>query len=426
MSNDTDSSASVVLKYYLYRAVGNPGFIMPIYTLYLLANGVSFAQIGVIGTIQAVIVVGGELPTGYVGDRIGRRNSLLVAQVLFTGSNVCMVLADGFVGFTVAFSMLSFANTFVSGSADAWLYDILEERLGEDTFTYVKGRGTAVGQWVMAGTMIAGSLLYVVDHLYPYYAALAMNVVSFAIVASLPKTAQYAGSGGDGEEDEDDRLTVLEAWPIVRDQLSSPTLRPFVVYVALFFGTTLTVSAYVQPVAVDALEASAGPFLAEIGVPEAASLGVLYASFTVVSAVASDRASDLEAALGVRGALLVVPFVAAAAFVVPAFVAVAAFPMFFVMRAARSALSPIVGQYLNDRIESVGRATVLSAVSMVYAVARIPFALASGFVADWFTPMVSVAALGAAFAIAGAAMQVWRPPVRRETDASVPENATPE
>ena len=32
----------------------------------------SFTAIGVIGSVQAVIVVGGEIPTGYIGDRIGR------------------------------------------------------------------------------------------------------------------------------------------------------------------------------------------------------------------------------------------------------------------------------------------------------------------------------------------------------------------
>ena len=423
MSNDTKSNVSVVLKYYLYRAVGNPGFILPIYTLYLLANGLSFTEIGVIGTIQALIVVGGEIPTGYVGDRIGRRNSLLVAQVLFAGSNVGMILATDFVGFTVAFSTLSFANTFVSGSANAWLYDVLQERLDEDRYTYVQGRGSAVGQWVMAATMIAGSLLYVSDHVYPFYAALVMNGVSFLVVSSLPQTAYYAGTDDDSgvgdADDGDEHLTILDTWPIIRKQLSEPPLRPFVVYMALFFGVTTTVGAYVQPIAVDALEASAGAYLASLGVPEAASLGVLYASFTVVSAIASDRASDLEAALGVRGALLIVPFVAAAAYVVPAFVAVAAFPMFFVMRGTRSLLGPIVNQYLNDHIESVGRATVLSAVSMVYALARIPFALGSGLVADWFTPMVGVAALGATFAVVGAAMQFWRPPVaHREAESA--------
>lgn len=107
MSSTSVSEGNVILKYYLYRATGNPGFILPIYILYAIANGVTYTQIGVIGTVQAVIVVGGEIPTGYIGDRIGRRNSLWVGEVLFAISNVTLVFAEGFVWFLTAFSLMS-------------------------------------------------------------------------------------------------------------------------------------------------------------------------------------------------------------------------------------------------------------------------------------------------------------------------------
>jgi MFS family permease len=93
--HDETAGTSVVIKYYLFRAVGNPGFIYPIYVLYLLLHGLSYAQIGAIGAIQSVVVTG-EMPTGYVGDRIGRRNSLLIAQVLSTVSALGLIFGEGF------------------------------------------------------------------------------------------------------------------------------------------------------------------------------------------------------------------------------------------------------------------------------------------------------------------------------------------
>ncbi len=431
---DADSAAdhTVVLKFYLYRAVGNPGFIYPIYVLYMVSHGLSYAEIGVIGAVQAVIVVAGELPTGYVGDRIGRRNSLVVAQVLFTASALLFLAAEGFPGFTAGFALLSVGTTFVSGSADAWLYDVLAERLDADRYTHVRGRAAAIGQWVMAATMIAGSLLYVVEPIYPFVALLVTRVLTFVVVLSLPKTARYAdretpadGDDADDADDasSDDHLTVADALPVIRERLASPPLRAFVAYMALFLGAASTVDAYVQPITVDALESSASTLLSSLGVPEAASLGVLYAAFTAVSAVASDRASDLEAALGVRGAVLVVPPLVAVLLVVPAFVPLVAFPAFFGLKAARSVLRPITGQYLNDHVESVGRATVLSAVSMVYAVARVPFALGSGVVADALSPLAAVAALGGAFLVVGSLLAAWRPPVPKESTAGTAETA---
>jgi hypothetical protein len=271
----------------------------------------------------------------------------------------------------VVFALFSFGMTFVSGSEDAWLYDILLEHLDEDAYTHVRGRGGAVGQWVMAATMIGGSLLYVLDPVYPFVAMLGVRLVTFLVVLWLPKNAQYADRDTGKDANADDRdgdedgveqpdsganLTVLEALPIIRERLTRPPLRSFVVYVAVFLGATLTIDVYVQPITVDTLESSAGSLLSSLGVPEAASLGLLYGAFTVVSALASDRASDLEAWLGVRKALLVVPMVTAVLLVVPAFVPLVALPMFFVLKGSNSILRPITGQYLNDHVESVGRA----------------------------------------------------------------------
>ena len=64
------SKSTIVFRYYLYRATARPGFHYPVYTLFLLWNGLNFAQIGLIATVQSVVVVTAEIPTGYVGDRI--------------------------------------------------------------------------------------------------------------------------------------------------------------------------------------------------------------------------------------------------------------------------------------------------------------------------------------------------------------------
>jgi hypothetical protein len=421
-----DGDASVVLRYYLYRAVGGPGFIWPVYVLYMLSHDLSYAAIGAVGAVQTVVILTGEIPTGYVGDRIGRRNSLAAAEVVFTVSGVGMVLATDFVGFAASFALLSLAMTFRSGSGDAWLYDVLEERLDEDQFTHVKGRGSAVGQWVTAATMIAGSLMYVVQPVYPFVAVVGARLVTLGVVLTLPKVGRYADGGadvdddaGDATGDDDEGLSPLEAPSVIREHLLAPELRSFVAYMALFVAAAGTAGVYIQPMAVDALAGDLGSLLATAGVPEAATLGVLYASFTAVSALASDRASDVEDWLGTRRALLGLPLAVAALLLLPLALPLLAFPMFFGLRGGQSLVRPIAGQYLNDHLESLGRATVLSAVSMVYAVVRIPFALGSGVVADWLSPLTAVAGMGAAFLVVGGALAVLQSPVREPsvTDA---------
>lgn len=419
-------SSRTVLKYYLYRATSGPGFTYPIYTLFLLLNGLSFTQIGIIATVQSIIVVAGEVPTGYVGDRIGRRNSLFIAAVLFLVSNAGYLVAKDFWGFMFVFGTLSFGHTFVSGSGSAWLYDTLQEHDIEDEFTRISGRAGAINRWVMAVTMIAGGLLYVTDTFYPFIAAVAFSLLNIAFCAFLPKNAAYSSdqtrrdAAFDEDEDGDDHLTIVEALPVIRERLAAPELRSFVVYMALFSGALMTADMYIQPIVRDTLEETYGSVLAGWGVPEAATLGFLYASFMVVSAIASDYASDVEERFGVKRAMFYLPMGIAILYLTPLVVPLLVFPMFFVMKGSNSLIFPISGRYVNDQIESVGRATVISAIAMVRSVAGIPFRIGSGVFADAYSPVAAVAALGAIFAIAAIIMHAYSPPIRDPAPTPAP------
>lgn len=337
--------------------------------------------------------------------------------MLFLVSNVGYLVAKDFWGFMFVFGTLSFGHTFVSGSGSAWLYDTLTEHDIEDEFTRISGRAGAISSWVMAATMIAGGLLYVTNTFYPFIAAIAFSVVNVVFCAFLPKNAAYSSdpdrrrSAGAGDED-DDRITILDALPVIRERLAAHELRSFIVYMALFSGAIMTADMYIQPVVRDALAQTYGALLSAWGVPEAATLGFLYASFMVVGAITSDYAADVEEWLGVKRAMFLLPMGIAVLYLLPVFVPLVVFPMFVVMKGATSLIFPISGRYVNDQIESVGRATVLSAVSMVRSVAGIPFRIGSGMFADAFTPVAAVAVLGAIFVVGALLLHAYSPPVK--------------
>src|SRR6056297_3405817 len=98
---------SSVLKYYLYKATKAVEFYRPIMYLFFLAQGLSFTQIVVLEAIYNLTTVLGEIPTGYVGDRVGRRTSLLVGTGL---------IAVTLVGIGFASSFLTLAGLYVCWS----------------------------------------------------------------------------------------------------------------------------------------------------------------------------------------------------------------------------------------------------------------------------------------------------------------------
>ncbi|WP_231184004.1 MFS transporter [Haladaptatus sp. DYF46] len=380
-----------VCKYYLYRATVTFGLIWPILVLYLRNEGLSFAQIALLNTVAMVVTLVGELPAGYVGDRIGHRNSLLTGSLLLCAACVGFVLADSFATFAVVWILWSFSNVFQSGNGDAWLYDMLDTRGDGDLYTHVHGRGGAVNLWTMAGTSLVAGGLYAIDASYPFLASAVLIGFGVPVLLSFPGANSHAADV--------EPFTVIDAVPVIREQLLSPSLRSFVLYMGVFVGVSMTAENFIQPIAVTRLSVSAS------------GLGPLYAGFAVVGAVASSYAGRIETRLTTRVALIAFPLVTAVAFLLPLALPLLALPVFFLVRGTRTLANPIASGYINHRIESRGRATVLSAVAMVYALVRIPIELATGRIADGTSPLLALAALGVIFLGGAVGLRLWPSPI---------------
>ena len=393
------SRPSAVYGYYCYQATVSFGFFSPIFTLFLLYRNLDYTQIALLSTLYSSLTIVGEVPTGYVGDRIGWRNSLVVSSVCMTLSVLGFVVVRSFLALAGLYVLWTFALVFRSGSGDAWLYEFLRDELGTDQFARVRGRGMAVNRAVTVVTVLAGGVLYGLDPRLPFLASGVLNGTGVLVLLSLPR--ERASADGDR-----DTLSPLDAIRVIRRRLSKPPLRSFVAYVALFFAGTGAVESYVQPIATGALS-----------IP-VEFMGPLYAGFTLVSAVLSYHAGTIEERFGIRATTTVVPLVLGVSLVAPVFVPILALPMFFVRTGSGSLLHPLVNQYINDNSETVGRATVLSAASMVYALVRLPLVLAGGVLADAYSPIFTVAVVGGVVLVGLTLVYLRESPVEGETGVS--------
>jgi hypothetical protein len=149
------------------------------------------------------------------------------------------------------------------------------------------------------------------------------------------------------------------------------------------------------------------------------SLGPLYAAFSIVAAVGSYYAEPIRRRLTTRWAFVVIPALTALFFVVPLLFPLAAFSTFFVMKAAKETMTPIASGYFNDRVDSLGRATLLSGLAMVYSLVRLPLKPAIGRVADATSPVVGFAALAGFFAVCSIGIYALRSVSRPSRTASM-------
>lgn len=388
----------VILKYYAYQASISFGFFTAIFTLFLLYRDLDYTQIALLSTIYGVVTVLAEIPTGYVGDRIGRRNSLIVSSVCMTASIVGYAFATSFLSLAFLYTLWGLSLTFRSGTGDAWLYDTLKVELGENQFARIRGRAQSVNSVVTVMTIFLGSALYSINPEWPFLASGLLNGAGVLVLLTIPKNEQYVNP--DAEP-----FTIVDAIPIIRDTFTQPPLRSFVLYMALFFGAVLAMDTYIQPIAVRTLE-----------IP-VAQMGILYAGFTGFTALVSYFTGTIQDLLGLRLVTILIPGFLGITFLLPVFAPMLALPMFFVAKGSNKLMYPIATQYINDHANSVGRATILSAASMVYALVKLPFYLVGGVVADMYAPIAAVAALGGIFLLGITFISIWERPVLATTQA---------
>ncbi|SHH20803.1 MFS transporter [Halobaculum gomorrense] len=389
-----------VFRYYLYKATRAVELYRPIMYLYFLSVGLSFTQIAILEAAYNLTTVVAEVPTGYVGDLIGRRLSLVVGTAIIAGTLAGIAFSTTFPALLALYVLWSVGYAFRSGSEDAWLYDSL---VGDREFATVRGRGESVALAVGVSGAVAGGWLAGIDLSLPFLVAAGVTAVGALVLLTVDDA---------GGTPEFDPLTPRAALEAVRAAVRDPRLRSFLpYYYVLFSAVTYLVFIFLQPrieaVAVD----GAGAALVGVAGGVEPFLGWYYAGISLVGALLTGRAGWLRDRVGLRAWFLTTPFVVAALLVGQWAVPLVAFPAFVLVRGLSEATSVFAANYVNDRIASLGRATTLSAMAMVSGVTVVPFQLASGTLSDRFSPGVALAAAGVTLAVGSLAVLAWRDPV---------------
>jgi MFS family permease len=367
--------------------------------LFFLAQGLSFTQIVILEAIYNLTTVLGEIPTGYVGDRVGRRNSLLIGTVLIVLTLLGIGLSGSFLTLSGLYVCWSMGYNFRSGSEDAWLYDMLSDDLSEDHFAHVRGRGEAVSLAIGAGAAVIGGYLGSLNLSLPWFVAAGVTALGVPVLLTVEDPETYEAS--------DTTLGFRQALGIIRDVLSRSNIRALVLYYyVLYAAVTYLVFVFLQPV-FETVVTDVGISLMAVE----SLLGVFYAAYSLVGAALSYYTGAIKEYVGMRAWFLLLPFLVGGALVGMYFVPLLALPTFLLARGLADVTETFAGQYVNDRIETVGRATVLSAMAMVSGLTVIPFQLGSGVISDFVSPLFALAIAGVVLIGGSGGILLWEQPI---------------
>jgi len=372
--------------YYLYHGVSGFLIWMPIWVIYLQEfRGMSLTQIGSIEAIFWVTVVAAEVPTGAVADRWGRRVSLALGGAMLCLGSVVFAFSSTYVVLLAAYLTIAVAITMYSGAGHALVYDTLRQ-LGR-TKEYEKhiGRSDALafGSMLVA-TLLGGPLVALIG----YTGTILLGAVFMGLAGSIAlllrepprREVEFSGlSRSQNGASATPRQSVLGnmlggVLVIWRSKL----LLWYILLATVLSGVIMTSGDFLLQ-----------PFVVHHGVNPASGVDAGFAySGLMMSPVAgmvvgSLLAAWLAARLGERRSLLI-PLAAGALILLAPTLwdslwVVGAIGLLSVIRGLSR---PIATGYINRRIPSDQRATVLSMFQLSAAVVVALVVPQAGAVAD--------------------------------------------
>lgn len=161
--------------------------IVPVMSLYFLAKSLTFGDIGILFAVFSLSGFLAEIPTGYIGDKYGRKSSIIVGLIILAiTAYIWTILTTTFMfAIFAAFWMIGLA--FISGSFEGYIFDYLKSKKAEKRYDHVLSMSGTVMYFAAALGSILGAYLFSIDIHYPYYLLASLFVACIGVVSAMDK-----------------------------------------------------------------------------------------------------------------------------------------------------------------------------------------------------------------------------------------------
>jgi MFS family permease len=368
MSVTTESQqpyAANIPRFYVFQFLFAFQLILPIWVVYLIdVRDLSLGQVTAMEGPFWLAILLLEVPTGAIADRYGRVTSLRAGAFVNSAGMLLFAFAGNYPVLFGSYLALALAMTFFSGADSAFFYDTLKAMGREHDYQKLWGRSWAIQSAGVATSLLVGAGLAQVTS------------VHFAIVAGGVLTVPLIGMSfllrepprhQDGEVQVGFAHGTREAARLIWRQ---PQLRTVMPMAAVAISTPWIIHILAQP------------FLDEHGVA-VGWWGPMMLPGEIVSIIGALLAYRLVTFLGFPRTFLVLIAMGTLPLIAFASVdSVAIFAVFPIAAAVEGTGQPVVSDYVNRRIPSAQRATVLSFHSLMVSVMAAILIPSLGFVAQ--------------------------------------------
>ena len=388
-----------IRRYYLFRAVTSFALWMPFWTLWAYENLESYFLLTVVDVGFWTTMIVFQIPAGLLGDRYGRKTVLFIGEVLAAGGVLVFGLSTDLWQLFVSNIVWATGICFVVSGDTPFVYDTLLEIGRAKEFISVMAKGWAVTSVANAVACVAGGMIvqgtdpHRLDLTLTISALIAM-VGSFTVITLKEPKVDRTHFGTYGKQLREGMKRVMTSKAIL---------------VLIFFQIVIEIAGYVMAV-------FRSVYMDKELNLDYLSIGVFIGGFTLFGGIVATQAGKIEQALGEKSSLLFLLLTILGSFVV---VFLVASPLAILIQLPIYAVaylqSPIIGGYINRRVDSAHRSTVVAIASLIFTALLAAVELPAGWLANELGTRETMAILAAACAPIGLVLlAMWNKQVDAE------------
>jgi len=347
-------------------------FFFATYAVFLAAKGLNLLQINLVNLFFMIGVVLMEVPTGAYADLIGRKKSFVLSCFIFGTGMLIYYFSSSFWWFVVAELVSAAGVAFMSGSLEAWLVDSLKHHGFNGNLNDIFKRDIQVNEIGMMMGGLIGGYIGTVNLALPWLCgAIGTFLVGFFCLFMMREDYFLKNENKPG-------FGTMKT--IISESVQYGIRNKSILYIVIF-GAVYTFTIQGPNMQWQIL------FGKDFGL-STVKLGWIYAGITLCILVGSQLSGWLlkilkkeKHALMASQIVLALGIFAASRFVILTPVLMG----FLMSEIGRGLFSPLKKSYLNKRIPSKTRATIISFDSMIEKMAAALGLILSGIIAKNFS-----------------------------------------
>ena len=353
-----------LLNYYNFL-MGFLPVIAVIVPFYSNQIGLTFQEFLIGEAIFAAIVVGMEIPSGWISDIWKRKQALIIAAIIETIGMVMIGFADSFWTAVFGQALMGVGVSLTSGTTTALLYDTLLEEGRVEEFRKREGKRAGIGLYSVGIASLIGGFLYEIDPYLPVWISAATYAMCVPIAMMMDEPGRH--------KETVKKNPFYDMVQVMKYALrTNRKIAALIFFTAILYGSTQTGMWMQQPyyIALEIPEMWFGVF---------ASLGFL------VGGAGSHLGHFLEKYMRPVKILACLWLCAAMCWMASGGVlGYHALVLLMISNAAWGIGFPVMQDALNRRVDSARRATILSVASLMIRFVFIPLGIILGWVVDTY------------------------------------------